>query len=225
VEFTVRTQAGASYVRRLVCAVEGDTGAFLKAERGVMYLAISSCASCQAIYRTAHLGDGPFAHREEQEAGLMNLGEALAAAAQANEAQTCYASSVALFERIGLPHGALQARAQHAEMALERGDLATAMAEIEVIVTALQSDLTLDGTDEPRRIELVCHRVLAAVGDERAAKWLVQAHTRLMAQAAHFEGAARERFLTNVPWNRIIIDRFANIGLPEPPAAETPHVP
>jgi class 3 adenylate cyclase/tetratricopeptide (TPR) repeat protein len=157
--------------------------------------------------------------------GLMNLGEALGAAAQANEAQSCYSGSVALFERLGLPHGVLQARAQHAEMALDRGDLAAAMAEVEVIVAALQSGLSLAGTDQPRRIELVCHRALAAGGDERAADWLVQAHTGLMAQAACLKGAARARFLTNVPWNRSIVDCWADAGAPEPPALEPRHAP
>jgi tetratricopeptide (TPR) repeat protein len=149
--------------------------------------------------------------------GLMYLGEALVAAGQPDEAQSCFATSIALFERLAVPQ-ALQARAQYAEMALDRGDLETAMAEMEVINTALQSGVSLGSTGDPCRIELVCHRVLAAAGDERAAEWLLHAHNRLMAQAAHFEGAARERFLTNVPWNRAIIDRFADVGLPEPPA-------
>jgi class 3 adenylate cyclase/tetratricopeptide (TPR) repeat protein len=156
--------------------------------------------------------------------GLMYLGEALSAATQEDEAQACFVGSIALFERLAVPQ-MLQARAQYAEMMLGRGDLATAMTQVENIVTALQSGFSLDGVDEPRRIELVCHRVLAAAGDDRAAAWLVQAHTRLMAQAAHFEGAARDRFLTNVPWNRVIVDRFADFGPPESPGAKTQRVP
>ena len=156
--------------------------------------------------------------------GLMYLGEALGAAAKEDEAQNCFVDSIALFERLAVPQ-VLQARAQYAEMVLGRGDRTAAMTQVEIIVTALQSGLSLDGVDEPRRIELVCHRVLAAAGDERAASWLVQAHTRLMAQAAYLEGAARDRFLTNVPWNRVIIERFTDVGLPEPPAAGTQHMP
>jgi tetratricopeptide (TPR) repeat protein len=157
--------------------------------------------------------------------GLMNLGEALSAATQEDEAAACYAGSVALFERLGMPHGALQARAQHAEMALDRGDLATAMAEVEVIVAALHGGLSLDGADDPRRIELVCHRVLAAADDGRAAGWLVQAHTHLVAQAARLEVAVRERYLTNVPWNRVIVERWADVSAREPPAPGLQHVP
>jgi tetratricopeptide (TPR) repeat protein len=142
---------------------------------------------------------------------LMNLGQALGAMAQTSEAKACFVASEALFEKLDLPHGALEARAQHAEMALELGDLATAIAEVETIVAALGTGLSLDGTEQPRRIELVCHRVLAAAGDERAAEWLVRAYTRLMAQAVHFEGAVRERFLTNVPWNRGIVERWLDV--------------
>ena len=78
-----------------------------------------------------------------------------------------------------------------------------------------------DGTEEPRRIELTCHDVLARAGDPRADYWLVRAHTALMAQADAIErsgnagdsgrsGAAlRLGFLHNIPWHREIVAAWA----------------
>ena len=65
---------------------------------------------------------------------------------------------------------------------------------------------TLDGSEQPRLIELTCHQVLAAVGDARSATYLAQAHHALQTQAnAMTDVALRHSFLTQIPEHRAIV--------------------
>jgi hypothetical protein len=72
---------------------------------------------------------------------------------------------------------------------------------------------TLDGTDEPRRIELTCHQLLAHAGDPRAHAWLVRAHGTLMARAeAITDPALRQGFLRHTPHHCEIVAAWAQRG-------------
>ena len=73
---------------------------------------------------------------------------------------------------------------------------------------------TLDGTEEPRLIELTVHQALALAGDPRAADWLARAHTELMAQADAIsqhsaDATLRHGFLNNIPHHRDIVAAWA----------------
>jgi tetratricopeptide (TPR) repeat protein len=73
---------------------------------------------------------------------------------------------------------------------------------------------TLDGTEEPRLIELTVHQALALAGDPRAAEWLARAHTELMAQADAIsqhsaDATLRHGFLNNIPHHRDIVAAWA----------------
>ena len=85
-----------------------------------------------------------------------------------------------------------------------------ALREVEPVLAHLAGGGTLDGTENPRLIELTCHRVLARVGDPRAAEWLTRAHDALQAQAAAIPDAAmRQGYLQNIPLHREIVAAWA----------------
>ena len=100
------------------------------------------------------------------------------------------------------------ARAGLAQVALARGDVATALQEVEALLAGVESGGTLIGAVSPRRIELTCHQVLARAQDPRAAEWLSHARAALHAQAATIsDPAIREGFLRNIPTHRAILEQ------------------
>ena len=73
-----------------------------------------------------------------------------------------------------------------------------------------------------RLIELTCYVALARTADPRAADWLAQAHTALMAQAAAITDAKlRHGFLQNIPFHRGIVMAWAKREV----ADDSPEVP
>ena len=91
-------------------------------------------------------------------------------------------------------------------LSLVQGDAAGALAEVEKILAHLAAGGRLDGTEEPLRISLACHRVLAEAGDPRAAGVLATAHADLSARARRIaDPDARQRFLHDVPHHRAIV--------------------
>ena len=100
-----------------------------------------------------------------------------------------------------------------ARVALAAGDDAAAQAAVAALQPLLDhiaAGGTLDGTEEPRQIELTCHQALARAGDPRAADWLARAHSALMAQSDAItrhspDAALRHGFLQNIPHHREIV--------------------
>jgi class 3 adenylate cyclase/tetratricopeptide (TPR) repeat protein len=146
----------------------------------------------------------------------LRLGDAELTVGRRTEARQAYEQAHAQAREIG---SAWQhdAAAGLARVALADGDTSAALAALQTLLVHAADD-ALDGTEEPRRIELTCHDVLARAGDPRADYWLVRAHTALMAQAdtiarsgnAGDSGAAlRQGFLHNIPFHREIIVGWA----------------
>jgi hypothetical protein len=106
---------------------------------------------------------------------------------------------------------AMEATASHALAALSGGDVVTAIGDIECILRTQAQGVSLEGTEEPMRVALICHQVLAANGDPRAAGVLRQAHESLMARAQRISDEARRRsFLERVPYHRQIVQAWAS---------------
>jgi len=107
-----------------------------------------------------------------------------------------------------------------ARVALAEGGAAAApaaLAALQPLLDRIAASGTLDGTDEPRQIQLTCHQALARAGDPRAAEWLALAHNALMAQAdaigrSTTDPALRHGFLQNIPHHREIVAAWAQRG-------------
>jgi hypothetical protein len=95
-------------------------------------------------------------------------------------------------------------------IALERGALDEAFADAEKILTYLEED-TAGRTDEYLRLYLVVYRVLAAVGDARAADVIRAAHTLLQERVANVgDVTLRAAFLDQVAVHREIQALFVD---------------
>jgi len=97
-----------------------------------------------------------------------------------------------------------------ARAALMRGDSALAGQHVGELQAHLAAGGTLEGTHEPRRIELTCYLVLAGAGDPGAAAMLQRTHDALEAAAASItDTALRHSFLDNIPEHREVIAAWA----------------
>ena len=73
----------------------------------------------------------------------------------------------------------------------------------------LTEDGSLDGSDNPQLLQLVCHDVLVQAADPRAPAVLQRAHERLMQVAADIgDTTLRQGFLDAVPEHREIRRRW-----------------
>ena len=148
------------------------------------------------------------AHQYVMFAGF-RLGCAELALGLAPAARQAFCQVQALALEAGMPdrHDAC---AGLARVALAEGDVTSALAAVQPVLDHVAAGGTLDGTSDPRLIELSCHQALARAGDPRAVGWLVRAHAALMAQAeAISDSALRQGFLHNVPAHREIVAAWA----------------
>lgn len=101
-----------------------------------------------------------------------------------------------------------------ARVAMAEGDADAAVAALRPILDLVAAGGSLDGTEQPRFIEITCHLALARAGDPRAHEWLCRAHDALKAQAEAIDDPGLRRdFLGNVPFHREIMAAWARSGL------------
>ena len=167
--------------------------------------------SQQALQIAQDLGD-----RSTQAYALTILGHALAGRGRPSagsgqapaEAFAAYEQALALRRELGQPNLALEPLAGLARVSLAQGDVTSAQARVEELLSHLESG-TLDGATEPFRVYLTCYRVLCASRDLRAPEVLTTMHTRLQEQAAKInDEELRRSFLENVPAHREIRSFF-----------------
>ncbi len=121
-----------------------------------------------------------------------------------------FSASRELFDELGLGHLAVEAITGLALLALAGNHIGAALGHVEVILNRQADGASLAGTDEPLRIGLVGHQVLAAAGDARADEVLAATHAELQARAAKIsDPARRDAFLDNVPWHRELVRLWA----------------
>ncbi len=148
--------------------------------------------------------------RWAQAAAWRVMGQAALGLGDADAGFTHFSTSCEMFEGLKMPHLAIEAMAGLAEVAAARQDGPAALAQVDAILQRLAGGVSLDGTEEPMRVHLVCHRVLAAAADPRAAPLLQHAHQELTARAGRISDPARRRsFLEAVPHHRQIAEAWA----------------
>ena len=103
-------------------------------------------------------------------------------------------------------HLALEPMAGLASAELGRGDLAAAVVQVELILARLAQGVSLEGTEEPMRLQLICYQVLAAAADPRAPSLLEIAYRTLVTRAEAIGDPARRRnYMQAVPYHREIV--------------------
>ena len=173
-----------------------------------------------------HLGDDEAARHHCEQAllvgqgisGTVNagpltvLGHALLGLGQPGEAADAYRQALALRRELDQPHLATEALAGLARVSLVQGNLHHAQAQVEEVLSHLEtktpstgSGYGLEGTDEPFRVYLTCYRVLRVNQDPRAQEILTTAHRLLQERAAKIsDEKLRRSFLENVAAHREI---------------------
>ena len=114
---------------------------------------------------------------------MTNLGHGYFELGDLGAAETHYQQALELRRTLDQPNLATEPLAGLARVFMERGDLPAAQKPIREIMTYLDRDGSLDGTDEPLRVLLTCCRVLDSVDDPRARTVLADAYDQLMERA------------------------------------------
>jgi predicted ATPase/class 3 adenylate cyclase len=165
-----------------------------------------------ALAKTA-LGMATVAQARDRQASAGNrLGDAQRALGRRAAARRSYTQARRLALEIddAVQHDASGGLAR---LAVAEGDVAAAMAAVQPLLDAAARGHRLEGTSEPRLIELACHQALACAGDPRATDWLARAHTALMTQAdAISDTTLRQGFLRNIPHHQEILAAWAQRG-------------
>ncbi len=136
---------------------------------------------------------------------LLVLGHALAGLGRTADAADAYTEARARFEALGHHHRTVEPLAGLARVALAQGDIARARAQVEDLLSALETG-ALKSADEPFRIPLTCYQVLQAAGDARGKEVLARACEHLQEQAARIaDEQMRQAFLEKVPYHQQLL--------------------
>ena len=190
---------------------QGDETRALALARQALDIAVATQARDMEVLAGLRLGDAELA--------LGRSAAARQACAQARECALEIASPAQHDASAGLARVALAERgAARASTAAPAAPVAVAaegaLHALQPLLDHLAAGGTLDGTEDPRLIELTVHQALARAGDPRAAEWLTRAHTALMAQAEAItrhspDATLRQGFLHNIPHHREIVAAWA----------------
>lgn len=97
-----------------------------------------------------------------------------------------------------------------AGLALAQGDMQAALHHVLRVLALDAAGAVAVGSLNPRRLALICHRVLSSAGDSRALAWLKRAHDELLAVAATLsDESLRDGFFNNIPDHRAILAAWA----------------
>jgi class 3 adenylate cyclase/tetratricopeptide (TPR) repeat protein len=143
--------------------------------------------------------------RFEEAWALTYLGHSQLAQGALDAAQQAYAEALSIRQELAQPDLACEPLAGLARVALQRGDLSAARRHVDAILTHLARGGSLQGTDQPLRVDLTCYQVLQQAGDPRASRLLETAYRTLQERAAKIaDEPARQAFLTNIAYHREI---------------------
>ena len=145
-------------------------------------------------------------NRWAEAAALRVVGQVELALGEAAAAIEHLQASRDLFDGMDMPHLALEAMAGLAHEALGRGDLGAALAQVEAMLARQAAGVSLDGTEEPMRVRLICCQVLAAARDARAPQLLAHAHGALLERADRISDPARRAaYLQDIAHHRQLV--------------------
>ena len=165
-----------------------------------------------SLMRLGHL-DAARAELQQAVDGLIAVGDTLtlpeawlhrgdveAAAGLPGEALACYATSRELYAAAGQPTLGLLAQAGGALVLAGRGDVASALADLEPVLAHLGGADAADPLSASLPLRWSCAQVLAAAGDPRAAGELDAVRALVSDQAARIEDDARRGHFLRSHW-------------------------
>jgi tetratricopeptide (TPR) repeat protein len=157
----------------------------------------------QAVCICRELGERP-----EEGRALSHLGYALAESGHLAEAAEAHQQALSIRQELGQPSPAMESLSGLAQVSLAQGDLSQAQAQVEEILTYLESN-ALEGIIDPHQVYLTCYQVLKANDDPRAQEILNKGYRLLQERAAKISDEdMRCSFLENVAVHREIVAAF-----------------
>jgi tetratricopeptide (TPR) repeat protein len=131
------------------------------------------------------------------------LGHAYSLMGQLEEAKLAFAQALNLRRQLRQPALATEPLAGLLQLALGMKDLLAASRLVEELMAYLSEGGTLEGTEEPLRVYLVCYQALESIGDPRSTPILETAIQFLQAQVSKIhDEQSRRMYIENVPWRR-----------------------
>ena len=136
---------------------------------------------------------------------LLNVGHAHLLGGELKQAFSAYEQCLAIREEMHQPNLAAEALSGLLQIALQQDDLTALSRWIDSLLTILQNDPDLPGSEDSLRVYFYLHAALEKLNDARAGAVLKKAIRLLEVQIARFKnGAERQRYVENVPWRRAI---------------------
>ncbi len=114
---------------------------------------------------------------------------------------------------LGQPNLRLEPLTGLVQTCLEQANLPDAIRIVNEILSALDSGMTLDGTEEPLRVYYYCYAALAAAGDDRAGR-ILQAGVGALEEGIKGidDEKTRRMVVENVPWRRALLQAWEGRG-------------
>ena len=160
--------------------------------------------SVEALNITQKIGD-----RSTEAWSLTYLGHANLGLGDFKKSVNAYQKAIDIRQSLEQFPLAMEPLAGTAQVALEQGKTATALSQVEEILSHFASGGNLEGTDEPLRVYLTVYKVLIANRDPRADQILENAHTLLSKQVNMIrEQTDKKMYIQNVPWRREIEEHW-----------------
>jgi len=162
----------------------------------------------QALQLSQSIGD-----RSGEAWALTYLGHGQFAQGELDAAQQAYTEALSIRQELAQPELACEPVAGLARVELRRGDLPAALEHIDAILTHLERGGSLQGADQPLRVDLTCYRVLQQAGDPRASRLLETAYHILQERAAKIaDKPTRQAFLNNIEYHQEIQAAYLGRG-------------
>lgn len=144
--------------------------------------------------------------REGEALNLFHIGNCLRDMGNLPLAEKHYQQALTLHREVGRPQYEPEDLAALAEVAFLKQNLPQALTYLQELIPILTQNPSLDGTEEPFRVYLICYSILTAAQDPAAHTLLAQAHTLLTSRAARLlDPDMRRKFLKNNPWHREVL--------------------
>jgi len=174
---------------------------------GDQVLALGAATQAQKLARQ-------IGNRSAEAWALTSLGHSYLASKNFEQARNAYQGALLIRRECNQPLLATEPEAGLSRVLLAQGDIEAADQHIRTILPVINTNLSLDGTDDPIRVYLACYLVLNAKNDDKAGDIIKAARDLIQSRAAKIPDEGRRKsFLENIPHHReirIAWEKYAN---------------
>ena len=160
----------------------------------------------QALFIAREIGD-----RDGEGLTLYHLGNVLQDTGHLEQAEKHYLEALGIHRELGRLQYEPEELAGLANIAWRQQNQAQAREYIHQIAALLARNPTLNGSEEPIRVYLICYHILKALDDPHADNLLEHAYNLLATRSAHIhEPDIRQKFVENNPWHLEVLELWNN---------------